>query len=96
MSRFMLATKKSRQPGSMRKRASPVATTLHKMGEFMYTWLPHHRLNAGIIGVGKRLYYQCSKPWLSRSCRLSHRPHLNLILDHSSVWSPSPDLTPGI
>lgn len=44
--------------GSMRKRASPVATTLHKTGEFVYTWIPHHRLNAGIIGVGKRLYYQ--------------------------------------
>lgn len=58
MSTFMLATQKSRQPGSMRKRASPVATRLHRMGELMYTWLPHHRLNAGIIGVGKRLYYQ--------------------------------------
>jgi len=45
-----------------------------EVGEFMCTWLPHHRLNAGIIGVGKQVYYQAGSHGLSRSCRLPTAP----------------------
>ena len=78
---------------SMRKRASPVATG-HAMGEFMDTWPPHHRLNAGIIGVGKQVYYQAPShgcPGLVDFSPLASQFTVHKVyLDHSSLPSSGP------
>lgn len=87
MSSFMLATEESRQPGEHEEARQSSGNDAAQNGRVRV-----HMDSASQAQCWNNRGWQASilpssKPWLSRSCRLSHRSHPNLFLEHSSVWS---------